>query len=57
MGDIANPGSDTTADIESMATRVTREIVPFPVDIFIVESFSPHSAIGVPHKQRGCPQL
>ena len=41
IGDIAKPGSDTTAEIESMATRATREILPLPVEIFIVERFSP----------------
>ena len=56
IGDIAKPGSDTTAEIESMATRATREMVPFPVEIFIVERFSRHCAIDVPQK-RGCPPL
>ena len=33
IGDIANPGSDTTADIESMATTAIADIEPLPVVI------------------------
>ena len=56
IGDIANPGSDTTAEIESMATRATREILPLPVEIFIVERFSPPMCNRCATK-RGCPPL
>ena len=39
IGEMASPGSDTTADTESIATSVTRGIAPLPVLIFIA-SFS-----------------
>jgi hypothetical protein len=39
IGDIAKPGNDTIADTESIATSVTREIVPLPVLIFIARFF------------------
>ena len=38
-GEAASSGSDTTADIDSIATRATRDIEPLPVAIFIVEVF------------------
>ena len=36
IGDMANPGSETTADIDSIATSATNEILPLPVVMSIV---------------------
>ena len=35
IGDTANPGNDTIADTDHIATNATRGIVPFPVFTFI----------------------
>jgi hypothetical protein len=40
IGDIANPGNDTIADTESIATNTTTEISPFPVFTFITSLFA-----------------
>lgn len=36
IGEMANPGSDTIAEIDQIATTATNGIDPFPVSIFIV---------------------
>ena len=37
MGDMANPGSDTTADTDHIEISAIRGIVPFPVVTFIAD--------------------
>ena len=39
IGDIANPGNDVTADTDHIANNASRDISPFPVDIFIATRF------------------
>lgn len=41
IGETASPGSDVTAEIDHIAIRVFRDIVPLPVAIFIVRVFYP----------------
>ena len=35
MGDTANPGNEVTADTDQIASSASRDISPFPVEIFI----------------------
>ena len=35
IGDIASPGRDVTADTDQIANNASRDISPFPVEIFI----------------------
>ena len=53
IGDIANPGSDVTADTDQIATSDHKAIVPLPVFIFIVAVvYSATVATIMPNKNR-----
>ena len=41
MGETASPGSDVTAEIDHIAISVFRDMLPLPVEIFIVRVFLP----------------